>query len=154
MPDASAPSLLPVIIGGLLAIAGGAVTTLTTVILHFMRTKTEKKNKRSEKYEELVAAVFEHEHWLNQKMRMRVYGEEGEETVSPMTAYFPQLLPKIRMLGTAASTYENWMLEAAQMRQDGKDDYKTILSTTYREYRKVVNELLNDLKEYATREFH
>lgn len=77
MPDTS---LMPVIVGGVLAIAGGATSS---VILHVMRTKAEKRNKRSEKFEEMVAAVYEHSHWLEQARNIRVFGSEGAITLSP-----------------------------------------------------------------------
>jgi hypothetical protein len=151
--------LVPVIVGGLLAIAGGAVTT---VLLHFMRIKTEKKNKRAEKYEELVAAIYEYDHWLDKKKSIRVFGEEGELAPSPFaklhaisTAYFAEFEEKIRDLERAADDYELWMSKAAQRRITGEppQSYAANFMDVYGPYAEKQHELLRALKEFAKREF-
>jgi hypothetical protein len=57
------PSWAPVIAGGF-AIAGAVVGFLGSMLVRFMQTRAEKQQKRAEKFEELVGAVYEHEHWL------------------------------------------------------------------------------------------
>jgi hypothetical protein len=51
--------LLPAIVGGLIAIAGGLVGP---PFLHHLQQKAERKRKRAEKFEELIAALYEHHH--------------------------------------------------------------------------------------------
>jgi hypothetical protein len=159
MPATAEPSLIPVIVGGLLAIAGGAVTT---VLLHAMRTKTEKKNKRAEKYEELVAAIYEYDHWLDKRRDVRVFGEEGKLTPSPFakmhaisTAYFPQFEDEIHELEIAVDQYELWMAKASQKRIAGEppQSYAANFMDNYGPYLSKRHELLQALKEFAKREF-
>jgi hypothetical protein len=53
--------LIPVVVGGLIAIAGGLVGP---PFLHHLQVKADKRKRRAEKFEELVVALHEHKHWL------------------------------------------------------------------------------------------
>ena len=64
MADASNVSLWPVIVGGLLTMGGGVIAGGVTFVEKFVEKSAEKKKKRAEKFEELVSAVYEFDHWL------------------------------------------------------------------------------------------
>jgi hypothetical protein len=128
--------------------------------LHHLQRRAEKKKKRAEKFEELVAAVYEHDHWIDNLRRIYVINFEGEIRVSPFAKihaiadiYFPQFEKAIVELGTAAKEYRMWMYEVAQ----NKPETKTEL---YAEHQKVVmpymqkqDALLAELRTLARREF-
>jgi hypothetical protein len=56
--------LLPVIVGGLIAILNGF---LGPFLIQRVKDVADKKRKRVEKFEELVAAVYEFDHWLEKR---------------------------------------------------------------------------------------
>ena len=58
-------SLAPVIVGGLLALGGVALTGGVSVGVRFLQSREEKRKRRAEKFEELVAALYEFDHWLD-----------------------------------------------------------------------------------------
>src|SRR5262249_38268139 len=122
-------SLWPVVVGGLLAMAGGLIGSGATFAMKVVESRNEKRKRRAEKFEELVAALFEYEHWLSQKRDKGAYGEDGELGVSPeakiaaiSAVYFPQFSGAIDQLVAAARSYELWMAEAGHLRLTNKFD--------------------------------
>src|ERR1700680_1778044 len=79
--------LLPVIVGGAIGIVAGLIGPY---FIQRAKDAAERKRKRAEKFEELVAAVVEHGHWLDALRNIRGLGvgsELGfatEITLSPM----------------------------------------------------------------------
>jgi hypothetical protein len=108
--------LLPVVVGGALALfSGGYVQKL--------QSKADKEKRRAEKFEELLAGIYEHDHWLNLMSNYRVLGDEPPQGSAPLLrvlaismAYFPELLEKISGFASISEAYEVWMLGAAQRR--------------------------------------
>ncbi len=89
-------SLMPVVVGGLLALSGIAVTGAITLAIHWLQSGAEKKKRRAEKFEELVSAIYQFDHWVDILRNIQVYGEEHSLEASPfakiqaITAiYFP-----------------------------------------------------------------
>jgi len=160
MPDAAEPSLMPIVVGGLLAIAGTIVGVMGSVIVSFLQNKREKAKKRAEKFEELVAAVYEHRHWLEVAQHIRVFGKEENLPLSPATklhaistVYFPELEQSIERLLSEARDCEAWMLKAGLKRMKGDPSYADGLDDAYRPYLSQVDRLLKYLREKAGREF-
>jgi hypothetical protein len=69
-------SLLPVVVGGLLTMGGGAVTGGITLIVNAIQSSKDKEKRRAEKFEELVTAVYEFETWLDDRENMLAFGKE------------------------------------------------------------------------------
>jgi hypothetical protein len=118
--------LLSVVIGGLLAIGGGAGTQW---YLHKLRTEEERRGRRAAKFEELVAALYEHEHWLQIDTRIKVYGEASERTVNPIAkieaitaVYFSEFMDDVAKLRRAATQCEAETSKAALQRIQGKTE--------------------------------
>jgi hypothetical protein len=116
-------------IGGVMV--GGAIGMLGTVLgsvvtpyfLQRRKDVADKKRKRDEKFEELVRAVYEHDHWIDTKRRIQAAGYEGEISVSPFAKihavsfiYFPEFERAVEELRTASDKYGTWMLEAQAKR--------------------------------------
>jgi hypothetical protein len=109
-------SLLPVLVGGLIGILGSFVGPF---FLQRAKDATEKKRKRAEKFEDLVAAVVEHSHWIDTVRNFKVFGTGSEPTPSPIVkiraisaTYFPEFEMLILQLDQASAVYEGWMLDA------------------------------------------
>jgi hypothetical protein len=113
-------NLLPVIVGGLIGLAGGFVGPW---FLQKAKDASDREKHRAEKFEELVQTVYEHRFWLNSVKNIRVFGEARDEPPSPFAklesiamVYFPQFLPSITELDRLSDAYEIWMHEAAKKR--------------------------------------
>ena len=57
-------SLWPVVVGGLLALGGTVAGAIATTIRDAAQQRHEIRKRRADKFEELVAAVYEFDHWL------------------------------------------------------------------------------------------
>ena len=89
--------LVPVLVGGLLTLGGTVAAALGTVIRDVVQRRTKEKKRRVDKFEELVVAVYEFDHWLDRLKDRFVFGADVPETVSPFakvqsisSVYFPQ----------------------------------------------------------------
>jgi len=114
------PVLLPVIVGGALAAFGGAVGP---VISHILGAKAAWQTARTQKFDEMLASVYEHDHWLELKRRALVFGERLEPGPPPIykarsiaLTNFEELVLPIRKLDLASSQYQSWMARAGQKR--------------------------------------
>jgi hypothetical protein len=130
--------LLSVIVGGLL---GGGGTLVVSTYLHRLQTADTKKRKRANKFEELVAAVYEHDHWIDNLRRFYVVDFQGEIKVSPFAKihaisdiYFPQ--------------FEKAIVEPATNTELFAGHQKVVTP-----YMQKQDALLAELRAFARREF-
>ncbi|HYK80193.1 MAG TPA: hypothetical protein VEU95_11220 [Micropepsaceae bacterium] len=163
MADTSSPvmwaPLLMVLVGGALTLAG---TWLGPWISERRKERAEIQKRRAEKFHELVAALFEFDHWVNNARRDVAIGGEVPDVVSPFwkvhaisAAYFPEFEAAIQALDSAASKYKLWMTEASQRRLAGQagrvsEGHKE----AYEPYQQSRDGLLKAMKEFAAKEFH
>jgi hypothetical protein len=122
--------LLPVVVGGVIGIVGSFVGPL---LLQGLKDATEKKRKRAEKLEELVATVVEHYHWISALRYFTISGTGSPPTLSPITkieaivsTYFPEFEDCVRKLDSASNKYEIWMLSTGQKRVRSEPGYETL----------------------------
>ena len=154
-------SLVPVVVGGLLAMGGGVVTGGITLIVNAIQSRKDKEKRRTEKFEELVTAVYEFDTWLEDKENIRAFGKEGDIKVSPFAkiegisaVYFPMFLKKIKEVAMTSSKYEAWMAGAGYKRVSGKvSEMNDGLSEVFDGYAARRDELLEELKKYAVENF-
>src|SRR5262245_22191134 len=130
--------LLPVIVGGLIAIVAGLIGP---PFLHHLQQKAEKKRRRAEKFEELIATLYEHDHWLTAMASVRLFGGEEIKVVSPMakvqaisSVYFPEFEEKITQLDAAGDQYELWTMKARQKRLANDPTFADGSAETYKPY--------------------
>jgi hypothetical protein len=155
-------SLWPVVVGGLLAIGGGVVTLVGSFIRDWMQLQQEQRKERLKKFEDMVAAVYEFDDWLERRRQIDAFGKELPEEVSPFyklqaisAAYFPRFLTRIEELDRKAAGYRVWMTGAGKKRivndianmDQGFDE-------AIGSYCDARNTLLEDMKGFAQREFH
>ena len=148
------------IIGLVGVIVGAAISPVTNYLLAARKEATDKKRKRAEKFEELVAAVYEHDHWMDNIRRIRVLEFEGEFTVSPFAKihaisdiYFPQFEKAVEDLATAALAYRMWMYEVAQHKPENKEELLSGHQKVVTPYMEKQRELLAELRTFARQEF-
>ena len=145
--------LLSVIVGGFIAVGGGAGMQW---YLHHNKTKEERRSKRAAKFEELVTTIYEHDHWLTYMRNVRVFGAEDKHILSPMAkmkaisaVYFPEFNDRLRELDLAADRFEQWMFEAGKVRlKEGAAAIEGHLEAR-REYAERRHKLLGDLAHFA-----
>jgi len=150
-------TLLSAVVGGLIGILAGFVGPYFT---QRAKDAADKRRKRAEKFEELVGAVYEYDHWMDTTRRVRVAGYEGEITVSPFAkthaisdTYFPQFTRAIEELRTAGDAYGTWMLAAQAKRAlDGAGLYPGHETVT-EPYVEKLEALLTEPRSFARREF-
>jgi hypothetical protein len=151
-------NLLPVIVGGLIGLAGGFIGPW---FLQKTKDASERKKHRAEKFEELVQTVYEHQFWLNNVKDIRVFAEKREEPPSPFAklesiamVYFPQFLPSIPELDKLSDAYEMWMREGAKKRLAGRiRELSDGIMEVYNPYSKQLISFLAELRTYAKTEF-
>ena len=144
-----------VMVGGLLAIMGGAVTQW---IMHYLKTKAEVQHKRAVKFEALVEAIYEYDHWLNVKRNSLLIDNEHPEEPSPyaklyaITAvYFPQFNNLMSELEEAADEFQSCKLTNADMHLN--DQINKVNYEPHANYIRKKAQLRADLLDYAYKEF-
>lgn len=109
-------SLLPVITGGIIGIAGGLGST---ALGRYLQNKQDRKNIRRAKMETLVFNLSEIEGWAN-RIRHHFIFEEGErqyvanpcsKALGLAVVYFPELYGTANELDKAADAYELSLME-------------------------------------------
>jgi hypothetical protein len=130
------------------------------LILFFRSRRAEKKARRAVKFEELVAALFAHKHWLDTMSKIGVFDHEGQLTLSPFakvqaisSVYFPEFAQEISELDLAADRYEAWILDARQKRLQDEQSYLDGAKEAYNPYFERLHSLQKKLRAFARREF-
>lgn len=154
--------LLP-IVGGLI---GGLVSGLVgPYVILGVKDATEKKRKRAEKCEELVAAVVEHGHWIGAMRFFVVSGQDYSRGIgqpSPTTkiwaiasTYFPEFELLVLQLEKASSAYEGWIYDTAQKRVRNEPGYEELTGhdDVLTKYKDQQQAFLIELKSFARPEF-
>lgn len=151
-------SLVPVIVGGLIGLAGGIAGP---PLSHWLNEGSSNKKKRAEKLEEMIGYIYAHDHWLNVLRNIRVFGAQDTQEPAPLpkakaitAIYFPQFTDDLTELDVIASRYELWMLEKCKQRLAGNiDGLGDGQMEAYKPYMDKREEVLGKLREFAASEF-
>lgn len=154
-------SIWPIVIGGALAIAGGAVTSGLALLSKHIESSSERKKRRADKFEQLVTAIYEFDHWLTSMRNIEAYGNAGEVGMSPMAkiealaaVHFPTFNRPIGNLSDGATVYTAWMVGAKRKRLLNQlDTMNEGLDEAYSLYLGAMNKLLSALRAFAEQEF-
>jgi hypothetical protein len=160
-------SLWPVVVGALLAglsaLGGNALGLIGTARRDAAQDRREAKKRRADKFEELVAAVYDFDHWLDSIRARDVFGNDtGEpQRVSPFanvqaisSVYFPQFNGAVHELDLAALQYLGWIHRAGGKRlRNEVAQINDGFGEAYDPYAAKRERLLNDLKAFAQTEF-
>lgn len=146
--------LLPVVAGGALTLAGISWT-------HRLQTRADRQKRRSEKFEELVSAVYEQDHWLDSFRDSTAFGEKLTLQPPPLskvaaiaTVYFPAFHLKIRTYEIGCLEFQSWAVGAARKRIRGELD--NIIDGHQEANAKYIagrDDFLEFLRDYADKEF-
>ncbi len=148
----------------LIALGPAALTACVALFAPFLLEKrkqeAERKRKRADKLEEFIDVLYQHEHWLDEKKSVRVFGEKTVLGVTPLSKiqaiasiYFSQFKAGVENVAKHAQGYELWMLEAGKKRLSGEADYTAGFSGAYAPYHSSLSELLKSIREHAQKEF-
>ena len=153
-------NLAPVLVGGLLTLGGVVAAALGTVIRDVVQRRSEERKRRADKFEELVASVYEFDHWLDRLKDRFVFGADVPETVSPFakvqsnsSVYFPQFSILANDLDEAATDYRHWMIGAGEKRLNKDPTYLAGFIEAYEPYKRRRNALLDALQQFARKHF-
>lgn len=146
--------LLPVIVGGGLALLGVAVGPAIT---QWLESRSASRATRIQRFEELFGLLQQHDEWMNLKTRKNAYGEKHELPSEPLAKafaisaiYFPEFLPELRKLEFVTSAYGLWTSEAAMRRLEGKiSAINDGFDDVHRPYAKTLSEVRDRLIEYG-----
>ena len=148
--------LVPVLVGGLLTLVGTVAAALGTAIRDVVQRRNKEKKRRADKFEELVAAIYEFDHWLDRLKDRFVLGANVPETVSPFTkvqsisaVYFLQFSTLADDLDEAATDYRRWMIGAGEKRLNKDPAYMDGFKEAYDPYKRRRNALLDALQKFA-----
>ena len=135
--------LVPVLVGGLLTLGGTVAAALGTVIRDVVQRRSEERKRRANKFEELVAAVYDFDHWLDRLKDRFAFGADILETVSPFAkvqsisaVYFPQFSTLADDLDEAATDYRRWMIGAGEKRLNKDPAYMDGFKEAYDPYKR------------------
>ena len=158
-------SLWPVVVGGLLAglfaLGGIGVGAVVAARRDAAQERHEKAKRRADKFEELVAALYDFDHWVDSSRQRDAFGFDIPQTVSPFakvqaisSVYFPQFDEAIRELDIATVQYRMWIHTAAVRRIDNNiTKVSEGLTEAYTPYVQKRDALLGALKKFAHDEF-
>ena len=106
-------TLVSVVVGGLIGLSSGLIGPL---VLENRKQTGERKRRRAEKFEELVAAVVEHYHWIRAIRYSIISGEGSQPSGSPLVKieaitimYFPEFELLVQQFDGASNKYEIWI---------------------------------------------
>ena len=150
-------SLLPVAIGGLLAIGGAFSGTLLTYLLN---QRSQRKKIKREKLEQLLSAANKTEHWLDQYKNTSLRGIEENIGPSPISEveylsalYVNELSLEVTRLSYTAAKYFEFIattnskrLETGSIPGDFVEKYKPI----YGELSQALSALLKKARQVAS----
>lgn len=150
-------TLLPVVVGGAIALAG---SWLGPWLLETRKEKAELRKLRAEKFEDLVKAIYEFDHWMDRE-RDRALDGQGEPTVSPFakvqaisSVFFPKFALLVSDLEQCTNKYVGWIAAANVARVSGTlTKLPEGLTEVLNPYVKARDKLLEQLSTFAQRNF-
>lgn len=96
---------VPVLLGGLVAIAGGFGSQL---LIHDLTDRRDRIRLRRERLEALVKSVYAHDQWIDAKRRTMIFRNEDHDDPSPLdearmiqALHFPELAREVLAIQTA-----------------------------------------------------
>jgi hypothetical protein len=158
-------SLWPIILTGLFTLGGSlggiGVGLVGAARREAAQERRDAKKRRADKFEELVAAVYEFDHWLDGIRQRDAFGRENvPDTVSPFAklqsisaVYFPQFSGSIGELDIASGQYRVWIYNTEQLRLAKATLLMAGFDGAFNPYAVKREALLEALKKFAHDEF-
>lgn len=122
-------TLVPVVAGGMIAIAGGV---LSSILSYLLKTSSDRRELRRTKLEEIVTLTFEAEQWLEYQRDYFWWGKQKVNGISPLdkcrsmtNLYFPELRDSMSNFWMSAVKINKWILAGGQERSTTGEVSKT-----------------------------
>ena len=116
--------LLPVLVGGGLALLGVAVGPAIT---QWLESRSASAATRTQRFEELLELLQRQDEWLSLNRSVSAYGEDHEIPPEPLyrafsiaALYFPQFLPDLQEIQALSSACSLWTSQAGMRRLEGR----------------------------------
>jgi hypothetical protein len=146
---------------GLVTLSPLAGTWLGPWITERHKEKAERKKKLADKFEEMVAAIYQFDHWLDTERNRALGGTTTEPTVSPFAkiqaiaaVYFPRFDPLIQELDNKTAKYLLWINTTNVTRVLGKlDKMPDGILEAMNPYIAARDKLMDELKKFAHAHF-
>jgi hypothetical protein len=161
VPDTSLWSVVvTAVLTGSFTLGGIGVGMVGTARRDAAQDRREAKKRRADKFEELVAAVYDFEHWL-EGIRARVLQKvQGvPDTVSPFAkvqsiaaVYFPQFNELVHQLDVVSSRYVAWVYNPQEAAGFGVSEPLEFVDV-YQPFVEKREALLDALKNFAREHF-
>jgi hypothetical protein len=126
--------VVPVVIGGLLAVGGGIAGQFFT---HRLTESREKTKLRRERLEDLVKALYAHEQWLDAKRNTMIFRNEDHETPSPLdearmlqALHFPELAQSLQAVQQAQLPMLEFIMQQRVARMKDEAAWMNAWNTT------------------------
>jgi hypothetical protein len=152
---------VPLVIGTVIGFAGSAWTQWYQ---HELKAADDRRSRLADKLEQMIAAIYEHEHWLDEMGNARVFGTGTTDPFGPRlspltkvqtlcTIYFPQFEDAVANLDVAARAYEQWMIAAAMKRFKNEPNHNAGFEQAYQPYLNSRVAAIKAIRAFAQREF-
>ncbi len=152
-------TLMPVIVGGVIAIAGGI---LGSVFSHLLKTSSDRRERRRMKLEEIVTLTFEVEQWIERQRdyfwwdkQPPVIGGSPLDKCRPMISlYFPELREPMLTFWISAVNLNQWIVAGGQERsntgavsQAHRDNYPQVYEPFHRSHMAFIDRAAEVMRE-------
>ena len=94
---------MPVVVGGLLTLVETVAAALGTAIRDVVQRRNKEKKRRADKFEEMVASVYEFDHWLD-RLKDTTSRVDTHRWVNSCSAMFGEPLFRRRWPSISASS--------------------------------------------------
>lgn len=157
--DSELPNLVPVLLGGLLAIGGGVSAQVVT---HWLSTRREQERLIREKGEELISALYDHRDWLGRENNRLIFGTELPEMPSPLDRasaiqelHFPDLSPALAKINRALAPIVQFQYANAKARLEDKakwvdaydsEEFSALYQPYLEAFHEAVSAVVRDVK--------
>ncbi|MBM6397903.1 hypothetical protein JQC79_19310 [Ochrobactrum anthropi] len=147
-------TLLPVMVGGIIALLGGIAGPLVS---HFLASKKDRRRERIEKFEELFSLLGSHQQWMEKERLRMAFGRPIEISPSPLlranaicSIYFPEMKRILVDLEYPSANYLAWAANAGERRTTGRiTEMNEGLMESYTPYITKWTEAVDKFSEYA-----
>jgi hypothetical protein len=139
----------------------GAVALFAPMLLDRRRQSIEAKKLRAQKFEELMEALYDYDHWVDRHRRKYASGADIEIGASPIhklealtSIHFPIFRDRLDVMETEAMRYVSWTVDAAEKRLEKLPSFMDGFRGAYEPYRQAFRKLVVGVGELGHSEFN
>lgn len=141
------------------AFIAATVGVLSPLVVEWRKQAAEARKRRTEKLEELIEVLYEHDHWLEIMRDKYTFGSDIRLGPAPIKLaqalvllHFPSLKKKMADLYMAAQQYEKWIVGAGRKRMANEQNFTDGFDEIYLPYIKTLDEVVSDVVAIGRKE--